>query len=110
MEIFKKIGITPTCRKETIERQEKLGDKIILEQKILRRKIVEAERSLKKQQDKNSEVAQDQEPTEEIPSNDGQTSPPQNPETEPDKRTRAKFPRHPRRGVNNFQANLKQEI
>lgn len=83
MEIFKKIGITPTCRKETIERQEKLGDKIILEQKILRRKIVEAERSLKKQQDENSEVAQDQEPTEEIPSNDGQTSPPQNPETEP---------------------------
>ncbi len=83
MEIFKKIGITPTCRKETIERQEKLGDKIILEQKILRRKIVEAERSLKKQQDKNSEVAQDQEPTEEVPSNDGQTSPPQSPETEP---------------------------
>lgn len=72
MEIFKKIGITPTCRKETIERQEKLGDKIILEQKILRRKIVEAERSLKKQQDENSEVPQDQEPTEEIPSNDGQ--------------------------------------
>ena len=50
MEIFKKIGSIPTCRKETIERQEKLGNSVNLEQKILERKIKEAKKELRNPQ------------------------------------------------------------
>ena len=50
MEIFKKIGTTPTCRKETIERKEKLGNRVNLEQKILERKIKEAKNGLRNPQ------------------------------------------------------------